>query len=1524
MKTKIFIKTSESRMAVERERERESNSLLTKKVHGMLNKILFCCLFITSFVYAQIPVGTDAQHPTQILLNTDSVYSQNRSYGWFIFNTHNVSGISGNVINLKAAFLPTNSRIIMYDTVMIRIVNLYDSTLNLIASDTLHSGDTAMIFTASVNVNQWYYLQTIANYPCDTCVYNEAVSFEMKLTPFSTFAFTCTQPACILTAQQTPFPNVQTISCELVCNGNMNNVSTNVSTLSINSNTTSNIIPGVTGWTTPTPHTPDYFNAWATPTVGVPCNVFGNQNSAPSIAPGDGYLGIIWGYYLPNSSLDYTEYIQAPLLSPLVAGKNYVVSFLVSRADYAPYLIPALSVYFSKNIICEPSPNPIGIISSTNIAAYTCTNTSILNDPNNWQFISFCYTATGGEKFITIGRPNFPPYSSTQYNIGTTSPSNFCPSPSPFPNISYYAYLFIDNVSVRPLDVTITTNTNNCSLVGNTGLCLDTSYDNSNLLGSNVSYQWSPSAGLSSPNSSVTSIISGGSSAYTLTVTYSGANGICSAMTTISNVNIFSNPSITVSDPILCTGYTATLTATGANSYTWLPSNTNGSVIVVSPSVTSVYTVIATNSNMCVGTSTAEVYVDNNCCISGTISPVLYNCTLVPYGSPGAILWPPAPGMHLNQIISAPISGVITGTYSINGNLLINAPLTFSLCELTMGEASQMIQNQPVSIFNSYIHGCNKMWKGILSNHKLNILHSFIEDAQTAIQTTNPNHPSISLNDVLFNKNYSSVSIGNTINASSQNNFRITNCIFTSRQIPSPTPAQLSSTTLWRNMSTYNLSALNAAPTALLLGSSVLGIPNTIRAQNGITCQNARFTNNTALTIGQWTSNQTQINILDNLGNYGIVGVWGSKLNIQDNYFNNFLAGADVTGAMRKAVGVLLGSDVAVGYAPSSVFSAMTNTFVNCLTGVFATGNSSISITNNRFVSNSIAVEIQGMNQTSGQINTVNNNTFQNCNYDVKSTNNNAIQLMVLYNISTYTVPPFYKFVPVYNVYAAEPSITALVGYTVSGNDFRGKRASGVFFQNISNSFITTNYIEMVPSLGSTNYVSNIALENTQQLSVSDNTLSCNPTSTSSWNNFGILNTFGQNNEFCNNTINKVGICMKHQGTSPSIITNNTFNNNLSDKALIGIWLANNGFVGDIEYNTANIQHAPAGNIFGNKPTKFSTQYDFQIADTYVSHNSTGSNIYVNPFPAFNNLYMPLVNVIDVSGGTCASPNICFPFNVQTSTYPNQLATCTNYPNLQRISPGIPAFVANPSAIQPLPNPRRVAEKSVFEFIRKNNITLPNAANFINNQLSSNHGRFVRTDSLSEKYVQSKNPAVLNQAKSINNTIVPAYPSEITQKNFNEVYFVFLENDSLITSVHIDSLRSIAGKCPYTEGTAVYQARALLSRYDTTQYYNGCEITMPNTTSSRLIAQENNLQKDEDAFPVMVYPNPAKEFITVWAPKGSEIRITDISGKTLIESELKEGTSKIISVKELSDGLYLYSIRKDEKVLKTDKLILIK
>ncbi len=98
-----------------------------------------------------------------------------------------------------------------------------------------------------------------------------------------------------------------------------------------------------------------------------------------------------------------------------------------------------------------------------------------------------------------------------------------------------------------------------------------------------------------------------------MTYTVVGSNLFGCLNYSVSNVTVYSLPIILANSPTICIGQqTATLSATGANTYTWVSQLTTltGSVVTDNPIITTSYSIIATDLNGCVNTSTTEVVVN--------------------------------------------------------------------------------------------------------------------------------------------------------------------------------------------------------------------------------------------------------------------------------------------------------------------------------------------------------------------------------------------------------------------------------------------------------------------------------------------------------------------------------------------------------------------------------------------------------------------------------------------------------------------------------------------------------------------------------------------------------------------------------------------------------------------------------------------------------------------------------------------------------------------------------------------------
>jgi gliding motility-associated-like protein len=164
--------------------------------------------------------------------------------------------------------------------------------------------------------------------------------------------------------------------------------------------------PGATvapPWVAPTFGTPDIFNECSTTDItDVPDNFFGVQ---PAVT-GVGYAG---GYCkLPG--MEYREYVQAPLTTPLVAGTWYYVSFYTAPAEYG-CAIEKVGAYLS---VTAPTSGSNGTLNVSPQIEYV---DGYIDDYENWTLVSGCFLASGGEAYITIG--NFHDDAGTPTDCGT-------------------------------------------------------------------------------------------------------------------------------------------------------------------------------------------------------------------------------------------------------------------------------------------------------------------------------------------------------------------------------------------------------------------------------------------------------------------------------------------------------------------------------------------------------------------------------------------------------------------------------------------------------------------------------------------------------------------------------------------------------------------------------------------------------------------------------------------------------------------------------------------------------------------------------------------------------------------------------------------------------------------------------------------------------------------------------------------------------------------------------------------------
>lgn len=167
----------------------------------------------------------------------------------------------------------------------------------------------------------------------------------------------------------------------------------------------------------------DYFHTMGTGIVQLPNCFIGTvfPNS------GDACMGQAIYY---NSPANFREYISSQLISPLVIGQTYNVSFYITNGitsgTYGGGGIAEISACFSTQPLTQPGTDPIAVTPQVTYGTMFYSYT--------WQLISMQFVADSAYQFFAIG--NFSDDASTTYQ-------QFDPCPN------FGAYYFFDDVVVE-------------------------------------------------------------------------------------------------------------------------------------------------------------------------------------------------------------------------------------------------------------------------------------------------------------------------------------------------------------------------------------------------------------------------------------------------------------------------------------------------------------------------------------------------------------------------------------------------------------------------------------------------------------------------------------------------------------------------------------------------------------------------------------------------------------------------------------------------------------------------------------------------------------------------------------------------------------------------------------------------------------------------------------------------------------------------------------------------------------------
>jgi hypothetical protein len=173
-------------------------------------------------------------------------------------------------------------------------------------------------------------------------------------------------------------------------------------------------------------NSPDYFNSLCgAGGYSVPKGYFGYSTAKN----GNAYVGVSL-YQGVNS--EYKEYFYQQLQSPLVAGDIYCLNFFITRADRKEYAVKQIGAYFSNTLPTLVSFSYINAIPQVENQG------NIITDTTQWIQMQGCFTAQGGEQYVTFGNFHDNAHTDT-LNAGTNDPIVGDPK---------YSYYYIDDITL--------------------------------------------------------------------------------------------------------------------------------------------------------------------------------------------------------------------------------------------------------------------------------------------------------------------------------------------------------------------------------------------------------------------------------------------------------------------------------------------------------------------------------------------------------------------------------------------------------------------------------------------------------------------------------------------------------------------------------------------------------------------------------------------------------------------------------------------------------------------------------------------------------------------------------------------------------------------------------------------------------------------------------------------------------------------------------------------------------------------
>ncbi len=1265
----------------------------------------------------------------------------------------------------------------------------------------------------------------------------------------------------------------------------------------------------VCSWTTAPLYgtgTPDYYHACASTNpynlgIKASTNAYNNytSNFIGTVAPhsGNGYTGVF--VYNGSCGACPIEVMYQTLNTSLKKGKTYIIGMWVRLAHVSKY---ACSLFAEINgDLLDFGPN-------------------IISDKNNWTYISTCYTATNDTNYLSLV------YGGNQFDLDPNNLWHYT-LPNQLDSLDHLdaSYYYIDDVSITPLSVDAGPDI--VSLFPGCGTTIGTNNGGFTCLptGATITYSWSPSTGLSSTNTATTIASPSVTTSYVLTanVTYTNEAGVqtmCSSYDSVT-VNVVT-PTISITPSYTCnfngvTSFTANPLPSGSYTYSWTVKDAvTGTVVAVAgtgttgatPSfslnnVTQPVNICASIINQYGCQSAPSCYYLPNCCPTGTNVIKYANTT------------------YSTSTVLNSASG--TNSIALGGTITVNSGGTLSIISknVLMEPNTKIILNGTgrINLLNSYVQGCNYMWDGIYANttNTVNISNSRVEDAKRVV-VDSLGTASLNIINNYLNKNY----IGIIIKAakSSSSSVVIKNNFFSCSSIP--TTGSVPYKPIITNLT--NAASLGA------YSSTTLKAPySTLHSNCGIFAITASHTGkaNSAITIG---GNTGQENVFDKMQ----IGIWSydSKTKIQNNVIQNIKSSIAPYGGVNAGI-VLLGPIFGTGNGSymevGGSSTAYKNTFINNDNGIYNIEESALLTTYNTFSVQGTGIYVNA-NNNGKTINIRNNNFYQN-NLGVKCYANVNVTTSIKDNNFNNTASAVGTYSDNFAIHCTEATLatnpSAYPAFDIDNNNISGYY-NGIYTSQTLLPVIYDNEIHLRQDNTTDHWQSGINAANTNSATINNNIIDMTSYNQWAYWQLGINLSTNQVPKVQCNSINNLNMAITASGSNLTPANNGIIGNYMQN-ANYGVWLVNNGEIGDQAGNTGS-------NSSDNAWASSCNYYTFaQNSSNLNSHifytRSLGSGYDLPNAKAEYDFSSGCVKMFG-NNSSAASSGSC---NVNAATPSNtKLSGAASLAKLMQTAEDIAgdynqvtnfsmAAASNLTATDDMNNNEvnrnAILRKQLLSNIMLQQIDVKDSKalnTFMSKVATENTGLLFAIDSLIHH--AEKDSTKIAIAKQANAVITPNNKVEQSQQTFNELYLTYLAQNKTATNADVLALENLATQCPMYYGVSVYQARALLFNLKQHAYISTCEMVAPNNTSKRMANQLLGLSSTN----LNVYPNPANTILFVNTPDDTTINIKlyDVMGHLVLDKAVT--SNEKIDIQNLSNGIYIYKLYHNEQELKVGKLII--